>query len=91
MPFDPATADPAELAQWIAAAGVAILCVGGTLLLAGMLLVGMAVLRREGKQVTVQRSLRRGAKTVTLFFERKEGVSEPWTDHGEDPPDDGGR
>lgn len=86
MQFDPATADPATLAQLIAAAGVAVLCVGGGLLIMGSLMLGMAVLRREGEQVTMQRAVRRGAKTMTLFFVRKEGVTEPWTDADEDEP-----
>lgn len=89
MEFDPATADPATLAQLVAGIGVAVLCLGGGLFLAGLGLVGMAMLRREGQsEVTVRRAVRRGAKTMTLFFERKEGVDEPWTDAGTTPEDE---
>lgn len=85
MEIDPTTTDPAMLAQMIALAGVGVLCVGGSLLLVGMLLIGLRILRREGeKQVSVPQAVRRGAKTMTLFFVRKEGVTEAWTDPGSD-------
>ena len=74
-PFDPVVLDPSTVALIIAGVGLSVLCGGGAVLLALALYLGVALLRRDGETVTVQRAVRKGAET--LMFIRKEGVLTP--------------
>ena len=78
--FDPSTVDPATIALAIATGGLAIPCVGGGLLLAVALFVGIRFLQRHDQPVTVTRAVREGTRNMSRIFIRKEGKLVPMED-----------